>query len=185
MIHITQDFLDQQMLTHNHRGQAAIEFLLTLTFSVGFVVLFLNLALNFTRGYLNHYVNFMAARTYLVADIGTDVQATVLQRAAVAAEETFNGYDIGSFNISANFKVQTSAAGNALFTGTISEFDASFSSLLHPGSDDIHFYSESFLGKEPTRSTCYDMTCAAITGNPNSCRSFGGKEDVVIFDNGC
>lgn len=185
MTHIIVDFLDQQMHIRKESGQAAIEFILTLTFSVGFVVLFLHLALNFTRGYLNHYVNFMASRTYLVHDNGIQVYATVLQRAEAAAEDTFDGYDLPSFGIKANFKVQSRAAGSALFTGTISEFETMFSSLLSPGSDNIHLYSESFLGKEPSRVTCYEMTCAAISGSTSACSNYGGDKDVVLFDNGC
>ncbi len=191
MIHIKEDFLDQlKPILKNEDGQSAIEFILTFMFALGLVFVFLNQAINYTAGYLNHYVNFMAARTYLVADSGVNVSSTALNFAASAAEDKFNSYDLPSFGIAStdgsSFEVITPIVGNGLFTGTVSQFTKRLSSLpVIGGGASAQFYSESFLGKEPTRITCYEMVCAAMTGSATSCASLAGGTDFVLFDNGC
>ena len=143
------------MLIHkNEKGQSAIEFILTFAFSLGFVFLFVNLALNLTSGYLNHYVNFMASRTYLVQDSGINNEITVLNFAREEAQKTFDRYPISQFGIDAEFKVIKSGTRSGLYVGTTSQFEKPLSSMPLIGSaEDAILLSESFLGKEPTRLT--------------------------------
>lgn len=164
----------------NERGQSAIEFVLVFAFGLGLVFLFVNLAINTTSGYLVHYVNFMAARAYMVEDRGIDTDDFDIARQK--AIEVFNSYNIQDFGVDANFKVQTHLDGHPLFTGTITQFRKKLSSLpLVGGGDSALFYSESFLGKEPLRNSCYKSTCTAVTGGAQGCKRVG----IVLYDNGC
>jgi hypothetical protein len=52
----------------NSKGQSTIEFIFSFTAAVGFVFLFLKMALNYTNGYMVHHATFMASRAYLVSD---------------------------------------------------------------------------------------------------------------------
>ena len=56
------------MKIKNNKGQSTIEFILTFTAAVGFIFLFLKMALNYTDGYIVHHATFMASRAYLVGD---------------------------------------------------------------------------------------------------------------------
>ena len=165
-------------------GQSAIEFILTFAFSLGFVFLFVNLALNLTAGYLNHYVNFMASRTYLTADTGVDNVDNTLNNAAGQARDVFDKYPLAAFGVDADFEVIRMGTRNGLYVGTTSTFSKPISSMSIVGStEEATLLSESLIGKEPVRKTCYDLICGAMTGNP-SCNS---PEDftMVLYDNGC
>jgi hypothetical protein len=56
------------MKAKNNKGQSTIEFILTFTAAVGFIFLFLKMALNYTNGYMVHHATFMASRAYMVGD---------------------------------------------------------------------------------------------------------------------
>lgn len=187
MIHIIKDFLVQEMHIHkNEEGQSAIEFVLTFAFALGITLLFVNQALNLTSGYLNHYVNFMSSRAYLVHETGIDNVTTNMNASVDQARDVFNGYPIQNFGIKAAFEVITLDKGSPLFSGTVSQFEKSLSSLpVVGGGEKALFYSESFLGKEPLRITCSQMVCAAITGNPGECAQNAENIDIVLYDNGC
>lgn len=187
MIPIMDGFLDQEMhILKNEEGQSAIEFILTFAFALGLTFLFVNQAINLTAGYLNHYVNFMASRAYLVHEVGVDNQATNINAASKAARDVFKSYPLEKFGIKAEFEILTSSQGSGLFSGTISKFKKQLSSIPVVGSGEkAQFYSESFLGKEPLRITCAQMTCAAIAGSSDECRQRGGDIDIVLYDNGC
>jgi len=173
-------------ILHNEKGQSAIEFILTSSFAIGITFLFLNQALNLTEGYLNHYVNFMSARAYLVHDEGVDSKLTNIAAAVTLAESVYESYPLESFGIISDFKVNTQEAASAIFTGTISSFEKRLSSLpMVGGSENALFYSEAFLGKEPSRFTCSEMVCAAISGSTTQCRSQAETMDIVLYDNGC
>ena len=173
-------------LIRNEAGQSAIEFILTFAFAIGVTFLFLNQAMNLTEGYLAHYVNFMASRTYLVEDSGVNQKVSTLFHAKKKATEVYESYQLSRFGIDSTFTVITKAKGSALFSGTVIEFQKALSSMpMVGGGEKATFYSESLLGKEPTRITCQQMVCAAITGNLNQCRSAADQMDIVLYDNGC
>lgn len=171
---------------NNENGQSAIEFILTFSFALGLTFLFVNQAINLTGGYFAHYVNFMAARTYFVHEVGIDVKETNISRAKQLAGEVFDSYPLKNFGVNADFKVISANENNAVFTGTVLSFEKALSSLpVVGGREKALFYSEAFLGKEPVRATCMQMVCAAITGNQNECKTKYENMDIVLYDNGC
>ena len=188
MIHITGGFLVHRMAIQeikNENGQAAIEFILSFVFGVGIVFLFVNQALNFTAGYLGHYVNFMASRAFLTAEFGLDNRGgNMVQAINLAENEVFNKYPLAAFGVNAKIEAIDSEDSNGVFTGTVLEFERPLSSITAVGgAESVLLYSESFLGREPFRITCYEQICAAITGSPGECR--GGNLDAALYDNGC
>ncbi len=188
MIHITGGYLLEQILipVNDEKGQSAIEFILTFAFGLGIVFLFAIQSLNATKGFLVHYANFMAARTYQVNDLGIDNTQTMMTNAAAEAAKVFSSYALGSFGINAQFKIITPNQGRGIYSGGVAEFSEALSALPFVGGGaTANFYSESFLGKEPLRMTCFEQTCAAITGSPNGCEGRSDQMDVVIYDNGC
>lgn len=171
---------------HNEKGQSSLEFILTFAFGLGLTFLFLNQAINFTTGFLNHYVNFMASRAYMVHEIGVDNLDTNVNVAGDIAREVFGDYNLRNFGLSPDIQIITTREGSGLFQGTVASFSKQLSSLPFIGSgEDAVFYSESFLGKEPVRYTCYEQVCAAITGSSGGCRNIADETDMVLYDNGC
>lgn len=188
MIHIMGGYLLEQILipVNDEKGQSAIEFILTFAFGLGIVFLFAIQSLNATKGFLVHYANFMAARTYQVNDLGIDNTQTMMTNAAAEAQTVFASYGLGSFGINAQFKIIPPNQGRGIYSGGVAEFSEALSALPFVGGGaTANFYSESFLGKEPLRMTCFEQTCAAITGSPNGCEGRSDQMDVVIYDNGC
>ena len=187
MILINRGFLLERIPTPGDElGQSAIEFILTFAFGLGLTFMFASQALNMTKGYLVHYVNFMASRVFLVADAGVEVEATNFQRAESKAQEQFRQYPLSTFGISANMQLNRPSRGQGLFSGAITEFEEELSVLSTVGGKgSVFFYSESFLGREPFRSTCYEMVCEAVSGSTNTCQGSSQQMDVVLYDNGC
>ncbi len=102
-----RDSIDQQShtLKNNQQGQAAIEFILTFAFGIGIVMLFVSLAMNMTRGYLVHYANFMASRTFLTYDSNsTNDVGSSINKARERAVTTFKSYPLASFRTAARDK---------------------------------------------------------------------------------
>lgn len=170
----------------NDDGQSAVEFILTFAFAIGVTFLFVNQTLNMTDGYLVHYANFMSSRTYLVQESGIDGTDQNLRVAEQEATGVFRSYPLERFGIQATFKVNSPDTFSTLFSGTIVEFSKKLSSTpFLGGGDSAIFYSESFLGKEPTRFDCYRMMCAAITGSSQACRGKVDTSSITLYDNGC
>ncbi len=183
---IMEDFLVRQTpILRDEKGQSALEFILTFAFALGVTFLFINQSLNLTAGYLNHYVNFMASRAYLVHDAGNNVYENNINYARDRAQEVFRRFPLKELGIDADFQVVTRNEGSALFSGTTSTFKKSLSSLpIIGGGEKATLLSESFLGKEPLRFTCFQMICAAMTGNTQKCQTTSNL-DIVPYDNGC
>lgn len=175
--------LKTHTLKKNQKGQATIEFLLVFAFALGVTFLFLNLAINSTQGYIVHYANFMASRTFLTYDGGSNNLQNGINQAASASRRVFNRYPLKAFDIKAQFNVlkPTLGAANALYSGTTSQFEKRITPFkLVGGGAKVIMYSESFLSKEPLRFACWQGTCSGIA--QNSC-DFG--LDTTLFDNGC
>lgn len=175
---------------HNENGQSAIEFILTFAFALGLTFIFISQAVNMTEGYLVHYANFMASRTYLVQERAGDNDADAsFNFAGNRAREVFDSYSLGDFDIDAEFqffKPTPQGQNSAVFTGTTARFQKRISPLAFVGgTTEVTLLTESFLGKEPTRSTCYEMVCRAITGNRQACLTSDTSIDVTLYDNGC
>ncbi len=180
----TQGSLDQERhtLPTNQSGQASIEFILTFAFGIGMSLLFVSLAINMTRGYLVHYANFMASRTFLSYDSGsTNTVEASLASAGNRARDTFNKYPLASFDIQATFKVNVPIENSQAMSGSTAIFSERTTPLnLVGGTNEATLLSESFLGKEPVRLQCLRSTCGAM--GLGGC---GSVMDVTVFDNGC
>ena len=154
---------------NNNKGQSTIEFILTFTAAVGFIFLFLKMALNYTNGYMVHHATFMASRVYLVNDQEPSVSpedgdAPALKAATVVfkkymPESLMPGVTV---ELKANAPV-TSGSGFSVFTGLFANFSQTFSMGMIGGKTQMDFRSESFLGREPTRAETVTQTCNAIS----------------------
>jgi hypothetical protein len=156
-------------------GQSTIEFVLSLSFALGITMLFVSQALNMTIGFMVHYGTFMAGRTYLTFD-GLNIS-----EAGEEARRTFGKYNLNNFDISPQVNI-INKESSVLFTGVTAQYDKLLSPfrLILDGEKAV-FFSEGLLGKEPTRSTCFEQTCHAVGGS-GSCSP---AMDVTLFDNGC
>lgn len=186
-------------------GQSTIEFILTFAFGLGIIFLFVNVAVNYSAGYLVHYSTFMAARTYLSVEMHQTSDGANNNEAKREALNTFSrfrmqalGVDSSSVKAARNgdigfhinpFFPQPSNSQEALFIGAYSVFERPISFFrIVAGGDKARHISEAFLGKEPTRYNCWEQTCAAIQlglrGTPTGCERISDS-DFTVFDNGC
>lgn len=169
-------------------GQSTIEFILTFAFGVSVILVIFNSAMNYTTGYLVHYATYTASRTYLTADnslgsIGNS--APSLGGAEAKARTTFNKYLLNVFKIppsSMKINAPGTDPAESLTVGVYTTFDQSIDAVGKvAGAAKLELVSESFLGKEPTRSECATRVCQAMTGS-TSC---GPELDITLFDDGC
>lgn len=171
----------------NESGQSTIEFVLVIAFALGVTFLFMAHTFNTTKGYLLHYANYTASRVYLTYDNGGGVVSQNYASAQRRAQEQLDSFNLDSvFGIQSDCRFTNYQNTNALFTGSVCEFQATTSFFpLIGGGDKAKLVTESFLGKEPTRTTCYEMTCFAMTGDRNICKSQSETMDITLYDNGC
>lgn len=172
------------MKEKNNKGQSTIEFILTFTAAIGFIFLFLKMALNYTNGYMVHHATFMASRAYLVGDAerygdagAGDAQAFEL------AKEVFKKNLPEALMPNFDGIVKENNPGvidSSVFVGIWVEFTQAFSVGFIGGKDKVAFRSESFLGREPTRAESVLQVCRAI-----SLVTQGGCEiEATLDDNG-
>lgn len=190
MNHTKEDFSVRVRLTQkieNESGQVAIEFILVLAFALGITFLFMAQTFNATKGYLLHYATFTASRVYLTFDNGTQNIPGTYSSAEARAREHLEKFQLENiFGISADCDFENYLSTNALFTGAVCEFETATNFFpLIGGGDKARLVSESFLGKEPVRRTCYEQLCETMTGNRNACLSQFEKMDITLYDNGC
>ena len=177
--------------THTHlsnqRGQVAIEFILVIGFALGVTFLFMSQTFSTTKGYLLHYANYAASRVYLTYDPGVaDIMRNYsdAERRAMEHLDTFELDNL--FGIDADCEFLNFQSTNALFTGSVCRFEANMNFFpLVGGGEDAKLVSESFLGKEPVRSTCYQILCQTMSGNRQSCEQQFESMDITLYDNGC
>ena len=184
-------------------GQSTIEFILVFTFGLGIVFLFINIAVNYSAGYLVHYANFMAARTYLTVEGQRQTDGANSGFARDEARRTFARFRMSALGIDSS-SVKASGSGeigfhinpyfpapanrrDTLYIGTYTVFErpVSFFRLI-AGNEKAKHVTEAFLGKEPTRINCWEQTCRAImlglTNNATACEA---TADFTVYDNGC
>lgn len=172
------------MKLKNNKGQSTIEFVLTFTAAVGFIFLFLKMALNYTNGFMVHHATYMASRAYLVGD--SESQQTVEGRdknAFELANAVFNKNLPEALIQDFNGELKENNPGAvkfSVFTGVWTEFTQIFSLGFIGGKDPVQFRSESFLGREPSRPETIAQVCTAIK------TVTGGTCDVqaTLDDNG-
>ncbi len=165
--------MEQVPIHHNKKlkdqsGQSTIEFILTFSAAVGFIFLFLKMAMNFTDGYMVHHATFMASRAYLVDDQERDSTDEGDERAAAKAKLVFKSYmpeTLVTGVDSSLLKFNTPDTGTTkyrAFVGAFIKYSQRFSIGFVGGKESVNFISESFLGREPTRTESRVQTCEAI-----------------------
>lgn len=171
----------------NEKGQAAIEFVLVIGFALGITFLFISQSFSATKGYLVHYVNFVGSRVFLTNDRGSRTVNTNYRIAEREARSQIESFSLGdNFDIDMTCRFQSFINVDALFTGSICEFEVETNFFpTMGGGDPAKLVSESLLGKEPTRATCYELTCEGITGTRTDCEGQEESMDITMYDNGC
>jgi hypothetical protein len=151
-----------------NKGQSTIEFILTFTVAVGFIFLFLKMALNYTDGFMVHHATYMASRAYLVSDEDRRALDEGDAKAIEKARQVFTKYlpdglvkGVETGSLKENNPDPGKTKFHA-FVGVWIEFSQRFSMGFIGGKESIHFVSESFLGREPTRSETRSQVCQAI-----------------------
>jgi hypothetical protein len=186
-------------------GQSTIEFILTFIFGLGIVFLFVNVAINYSAGYLVHYATFMGSRTYLTVDSHSSTEASTESAARNAALATFSRFRVSTLGVPSGSVLPGGSNGapgfhvnsyvgmadpkDILYVGAYTVFQRQMSMLpLVGGGDPVTYVSESFLGKEPSRLECWKRTCSAImlgvSGAAAECPN-PSEFDFTVFDNGC
>ena len=164
-------------------GQSTIEFLIVSIFALGILIAFIQLTFNLTEGYMAHYATYMASRTFLVYDEADANVQGHYRRAQREARKIFEGYGLNSKGLDFNYPGD-SRSSDFFFTGAFYRYKRPMSIFNYLGGGiETHMYSESFLGKEPTRGDCWDRTKKAITSL--QIPSDDLKRFTTVFDNGC
>jgi len=155
----------------NNKGQSTIEFIMTFTAAVGFIFLFLKMAINYTNGYMVHHATYLAARAYLVADENRASPEEGDERALAKAKQVFTSYlpeELVSGVVAANLKANHPGdVRYSAFVGLWIEYKQKFALGLVGGNEDATFRSEAFLGREPSRIETKHQVCAAIASVSN------------------
>ncbi len=156
------------MAVNNEKGQSTIEFIMTFTAAVGFIFLFLKMAMNFTDGYMVHHATYMAARSYLVDDQDRDAVEDGDSRAFAKAREVFTKYlpenfvtGVSSSSLQENNPDPVNTKFQA-FVGVWIRFTQKFTLGFIGGTETMTMTSEAFLGREPTRAEAKRQSCYAI-----------------------
>lgn len=171
---------------NNNKGQSTIEFIMTFTAAVGFIFLFLKMAMNYTDGFFVHHATFMASRAYMVSDEDRASIEEGDQRAFAKAQDVFNRYVPEGFIPGVNAGIlkehnpDPSVTKFSAYVGLVARFSQKFSIGFVGGKEPVNFISESFLGREPTRRETRDQICKAIKyTNLTKCNTH-----VTLEDNG-
>jgi hypothetical protein len=171
------------MKTKNQKGQSTIEFILTFTVTVGFIFLFLQMAINYTNGYLIHHATYMASRSYLTSDAERLELAEADTNAFNLARATFKRYMPAILKADfSKFQVNGPSMDKKAFVGAYFDFTQIFSLGFIGGKEEMFFRSESFLGREPTRVENYSQICKrmkSVLSGLTSC-----KYHMTLDDNG-
>mgnify|MGYP005641320125 CR=1 FL=1 len=183
---VKQDFLLQKSLMRNNKGQSTAEFILAFAFMSLFVIIFIQMAENYVKGYIIHYATFMTSRSYMVQDNGSNTISTADIEAKNPAQ---NQVLKKMLKLNNKTKVEfrnPGSAGKKLFSGTILTFSESFSpSEMVGGTDKVKFVSESFLGRTFTTSECARNICLLLKETISNREVECTSGHMTLFDNGC
>lgn len=154
------------MIVKNNKGQSTIEFILTFTATIGFIFLFLKMAINYTNGYMVHHATFMASRAFMVGDTGFGDKVEAKDQSAFELAKSVFDKNLPE-GLIRNFDGQLkhnfpSEVALMPFVGLFVEYNQPFSMGFVGGKDPVKFRSESFLGREPTRLETITQVCKAI-----------------------
>lgn len=152
----------------NNKGQSTIEFIMTFTAAVGFIFLFLKMAMNYTDGYMVHHATYMAARSYLVSDNNRESIEEDDAQALTKAKDVFGRYMPEGLVPGVTKEMLKENNPNPgitkfqAFVGLYIDYSQKFSYGFVGGKSPVRFVSEAFLGREPTRRETRDQVCKAI-----------------------
>ena len=170
----------------NNLGQSTIEFIMTFSVAIGFIFLFLKMAMNYTDGYMVHHATYMAARAYLVSDENRISYEEGDAQAFAKAKNVFERYLPNGLVQSVDYsklRENNPDPGRTkfhAFVGIWIEFSQRFSFGFIGGKSSVRLISEAFLGREPTRPETRNQVCEAIkTLNLDRC-----DMHVTLEDNG-
>lgn len=167
----------------NEKGQSSVEFIISFIMVVGFVFMYVKIALNYTNGYLVHYANYMSSRAFMVYEANSNTPEGSDSGAVSISKEVWESLNIESVikpNVVMTHNLPGSV-GNNVYVGVISTYQDIFSVFSNVGStDSLEFKSESFLGREATIAECVERVCAAFRTLGVTC----GK-NTTVMDNGC
>ena len=169
-----------------NEGQATLEFLASIIFGLAFFFVHIKLGLNTTVGYLVHYATFAGSRVYLTHE-GNDLDPRITYQAAEnKARSIFGLFKLDLFGIKPeDFKINhLDSVGAYEYVGAFATFSQLLStSSIIGGRKQLDFRSESFLGREPSKSECLQQICKAfskVTGD-SGC----DNPHITAFDDGC
>ena len=171
------------------KGQSSVEFIISFVVVLGFCFSFFRLAILYTNGYLVHYATYMAARSYMVFDNNSNEPSGGDGGAGLLAKKVFDGFKVGGLvgSYSGNLEVHDPESFNTyinnLYVGVWTEFQQQLPTVLMGKKRTLNLRSESFLGREPTRSECYNRICRAM-GEAALTSEYCGVHST-LFDNGC
>lgn len=179
----------------NEKGQVLIEFIMTMSFTLALIFLFVKLAINSTVGSMAHYATFVASRRYLVIDNGGDM-GSVLNYAKTMATEEFNKVNLKRYGVKNGVLEFLSPLWNPsrdskMFVGPFYKFELSFSLFSFIGGNKpLTLLSESFLGKEITRKQCFERICEIFKQrleflSVEDLCSTSITSQVTVYDDGC
>ncbi len=176
-----------QIVKKDQKGQSTIEFILTFAFAIGICFLFIGHATNMTTGFLTHYATFMSGRAFMVHDATSDTVDTNMNSAARVAKKVFKIYRLDRFGVMDSdvkvLKPAPSGQNSYLFSGVTALFRKRLTPYkLVGGGVKATMLSEGFLGKEPLKIQCWEMTCRAM--GISKCAE-QGEMDITVYDNGC
>ncbi|MBL7665565.1 MAG: hypothetical protein JNM93_10570 [Bacteriovoracaceae bacterium] len=179
------------MITNN-KGQSSIEFILMFTVTFTLVFLWIVQAYNLGVGYLAHYANFMASRTYLTHDTGSmntrGAVSAILTDSQNEARRVYEKYHLELFvKGSSQFSVNAPLTDVLTeYVGTFVDFDQPFSFIKFIGGNTrINLRTESFLGKESPRAECKQQICQAMFGQDCDGINASLQSHITAFDDGC
>jgi hypothetical protein len=170
----------------NESGQSTIEFIISFTLAIGFLISFYKIAMLYTNGYLIHYATFQASRAYMIGETGSNTSGGSDGFAGSQAKKVFDFYKLPDIvpgfesSIIINDPESNTALNKNLYVGLQVKYE---DSLLIPGTAkrvEIPLMSESFLGMEPTRAECFSGICSALGLIGASC-----TVHTTVTDNGC
>jgi hypothetical protein len=180
----------------NKRGQSTIEFLVVFLLVIAVLFLHVKLVFNTAVGNLGHYGTFMTSRIFLVYDNNSNDPANSDGAARDLASGYFNEKFMGKITalgavepiLSFNLPKEVEGGKKVEYVGAILKFQQTLSifPLIAAGLKAV-FVSESFLGREPSRSDCVKGICRAMDDGNEDC-SFENDSSLkmaTLFDNGC
>ena len=128
-----------------------------------FVIVFIQMAQNYVKGYVIHYATYMTSRSYMVQDNGSISISGVDQVAKGLAEDKVLRKML-KVNNKMNIQFRNpGSGGKKLFSGTVITYSESFSpSEMVGGTDKVKFVSESFLGRTFSSSECARNICLLL-----------------------